>query len=143
MTPGVLMVANRGEVAVRVLRTAAEQGWSTVAVYGVDDAPGRHTRLADTAVALPGRGVAAYLDRAALVAAAVGAGATAVHPGWGFLSEDAEFARDVEAAGLVWVGPSPAVLERFGDKVVARAFAAAQGVPVAAATSGPTTLAEA
>ena len=140
MKPGVLLVANRGEVAVRVLRTARELGWGTVAVAGRDDAGGLHTRLADRLATLAGHGPAAYLDPDALVAAATAEGATAVHPGWGFLSEDPSFARACAGAGLLWVGPSPEVLELFGDKVAALAFARAQGVAVAEATDGPTTL---
>jgi acetyl/propionyl-CoA carboxylase alpha subunit/acetyl-CoA carboxylase carboxyltransferase component len=143
VTPGVLLVANRGEVAVRVLRTARERHWGTVAVAGPDDLGALHTRLADRTFTLPGRGSAAYLDAAAIVAAATAGQATALHPGWGFLSEDPAFARACIEAGLRWVGPSPEVLELFGDKVAARRFARAQGVPVAAATEGPTSLDEA
>jgi acetyl/propionyl-CoA carboxylase alpha subunit/acetyl-CoA carboxylase carboxyltransferase component len=143
VTPGVVMVANRGEVAVRVLRTAGELHWGTVAVSGVDDGGCLHTRLADRTITLPGRGSAAYLDGAALVAAALVGEATAVHPGWGFLSEDPAFARACADAGLRWVGPSPKVMELFGDKVAARRFAGAQGIAVAAATDGPTSLDEA
>jgi acetyl/propionyl-CoA carboxylase alpha subunit/acetyl-CoA carboxylase carboxyltransferase component len=139
----VLLVANRGEVAVRVLRTAGELGWGTIAVAGTDDGGCLHTRLADRTITLPGRGSAAYLDAAAIVAAATASQATALHPGWGFLSEDPAFARACIEAGLRWVGPSPDVLDLFGDKVAARRFALAQGVPVAAATDGPTTLEEA
>src|SRR6185436_13653953 len=102
-----------------------------------------HTRLADSAVLLPGTGAAAYLDTAAIIAAAREAGCDAIHPGYGFLSENAAFASACEAAGLVFVGPRPETLSLFGDKAQARAFATAQGVPVIPGTSGPTSLEEA
>ncbi|MGY1616029.1 carboxyl transferase domain-containing protein [Geodermatophilus sp. SYSU D00691] len=129
-----LLVANRGEVAVRVLRTATALGLRTVAVAPADDAGSLHVRRADDAVRLPGSGPAAYLDAAAVVGAAVSAGADAVHPGYGFLAESPELARRCADAGLVFVGPDPAVLELFGDKVRARARAAQLGIPVLAAT---------
>ncbi|MGY1603526.1 carboxyl transferase domain-containing protein [Geodermatophilus sp. SYSU D00815] len=135
-----LLVANRGEVAVRVLRTAAAVGLRTVAVAPADDAGSPHARRADDAVRLPGSGPAAYLDAAAVVAAAVAAGADAVHPGYGFLAESPELARRCADAGLVLVGPDAAALELFGDKVRARARAEELGVPVLPAT-GATDLA--
>ncbi|MGY1714157.1 carboxyl transferase domain-containing protein [Geodermatophilus sp. SYSU D01106] len=131
-----LLVANRGEVAVRVLRTAAALGLSTVAVAPEDDAGGLHVRRADDAVRLPGAGPAAYLDVAAVVGAAVRSGADALHPGWGFLSESPALARACAGAGVVFVGPSAEALALFGDKTAARARAAGLGVPVPAAT-GP------
>src|SRR5436190_265076 len=118
-------------------------GVATVAIFSEDDAASLHTRTADEAVGLKGSGPAAYLDIAQVVEAATAAGADAVHPGYGFLSENAAFARACEAAGLTFVGPTPATLELFGDKGRARALAQQCGVPVLAGTDGLTTLAEA
>ncbi|MGY1666762.1 carboxyl transferase domain-containing protein [Geodermatophilus sp. SYSU D00696] len=129
-----LLVANRGEVAVRVLRTAAALGLSTVAVAPEDDAGSLHVRRADDAVRLPGTGPAAYLDVAAVVGAAVRAGADGLHPGWGFLAESPRLARACADAGLTFVGPDAGVLALFGDKTRARDRAAGLGVPVLAAT---------
>ena len=138
-----LLIANRGEIAVRIARTAAEMGIATVAVFSEDDAASLHTRKADRAAPLKGSGPAAYLDIDQVVAAAKAAGADAVHPGYGFLSENAAFARACAAAGLTFVGPSPETLELFGDKGRARSLAQQCGVPVLAGTDGPTTLDEA
>ena len=138
-----LLIANRGEIAVRIARTAAEMGLTTIAVFSEDDAASLHTRKTDEAVALKGSGPAAYLDIDQVVAAAKAAGADTVHPGYGFLSENAAFARACAAAGLTFVGPSPETLELFGDKGRARALAQQCGVPVLAGTDGPTTLAQA
>jgi acetyl/propionyl-CoA carboxylase alpha subunit len=130
-----LLIANRGEIAVRVARAAAELGITTVAVHAADDARSLHVRRADEARALDGNGPAAYLDGDALVAVALETGCDAVHPGYGFLSEQASFAAAVEAAGLTWVGPCPDVLARFGDKAAGRALAATAGVPVLPGTA--------
>jgi len=138
-----LLIANRGEIAVRIARTAAEMGLSTIAIFSEDDAASLHNKKADASVALKGSGPAAYLDIDQVVAAAKDAGADAVHPGYGFLSENAAFARACAAAGLTFVGPSPETLELFGDKGRARALAQQCGVPVLAGTDGPTTLAQA
>ena len=138
-----LLIANRGEIAVRIARTAAEMGIATVAVYSEDDAASLHTRKADEAHALKGSGPAAYLDIAGMVAAAKAAGCDAVHPGYGFLSENAAFARACAEAGLIFVGPTPETLELFGDKARARALAQQCEVPVLPGTDGPTSLAQA
>ncbi|TWS20114.1 carbamoyl-phosphate-synthetase [Tsukamurella asaccharolytica] len=136
-----LLIANRGEIALRIIRTARELGIPTVAVYAADDADTPHVAAADDAVALPGSGAAAYLDRDAVVAAATSTGADAVHPGYGFLAENADFAAECAAADLVFVGPTQDVLRTFGDKAAARAAAVAAGVPVPAATAGGADLA--
>jgi acetyl/propionyl-CoA carboxylase alpha subunit/acetyl-CoA carboxylase carboxyltransferase component len=138
-----LLVANRGEIAVRILRAAAEMGLATAAVYAEDEAASLHVRRADRSVGLAGTGPAAYLDIEQVVAAAVATGCDALHPGYGFLSERADFARACAQAGITFVGPRPEVLEVFGDKARARALAATAGVPLLAGTNGATTLAEA
>ncbi|MEO9222648.1 MAG: biotin carboxylase N-terminal domain-containing protein, partial [Mycobacteriaceae bacterium] len=135
-----LLVANRGEIALRVIRTATELGLDTVAVYAEDDAECPHVHAATRAVALRGVGPAAYLDQDAVLAAA--GGCTLVHPGYGFLAENAEFASACADAGLIFVGPSPQLLRRFGDKSAARDAAIGAQVPVLAATDGASTLAQ-
>ncbi|MEU9451989.1 carboxyl transferase domain-containing protein [Streptomyces sp. NPDC048277] len=130
MGAAAVLVANRGEIAVRVLRAAAEAGLRTVSVYVEGDAG--HTRLADEAVPLGG-----YLDGDALIAAARSTGCDFLHPGYGFLSEDADFARRCASAGIVFVGPAPEVLAVFGDKARARELAVGVGVPVLAGADGP------
>ncbi len=133
-----LLIANRGEVAVRILRAAQDLGIATVAVYSRDDADALHTRLADVAVQLEATGPSAYLDIAALIALARAQGAEAVHPGYGFLSERADFAQACADAGLVFIGPTPAQLALFGDKASARALAAEHGVPLLPGTGAAT-----
>ncbi|WP_026127499.1 ATP-binding protein, partial [Nocardiopsis lucentensis] len=134
-----LLVANRGEIARRVLRTCRTLGVATVAVHAdtSEEAAAAHVAEADTAVRLPvpdGAGpAAAYLDPGALVAAALSAGADAVHPGYGFLSESADLARAVVGAGLTWVGPPPEAIAAMGSKTRAKHIAREAGVPVAAA----------
>jgi acetyl/propionyl-CoA carboxylase alpha subunit/acetyl-CoA carboxylase carboxyltransferase component len=131
---GTLLVAARGEIAVRIMATAAVLGLRTVAVYPDDDADCAHVAKADASVRLPGVGAAAYLDIPAVLAAARQAGAYAVHPGYGFLSENPALARACGEAGLVFVGPSAAALELFGDKTRARERAAALGIDVPGGT---------
>src|ERR1700674_3212206 len=138
-----VLIANRGEVAIRVARACAELGVASVAVYSSDDAASLHVVKADQAVALPGGGAAAYLDAENIIAAAQQAGCDALHPGYGFLSENADFAESCAAAGLIFVGPSPAALRLFGDKAKARALAQQCGVPLAAGAAGPTSLVQA
>jgi len=126
-----LLVANRGEIARRVIRTAAAMGIGTVAVYAEGDAGAPFVAEADRAAALPGRTAAqTYLNIEALLAAAAATGADAVHPGYGFGSERADFARAVTAAGLTWVGPPAEVIEVMGDKLAAKRLLADVGVPV-------------
>jgi propionyl-CoA carboxylase alpha chain len=126
-----LLIANRGEIARRIIRTASAMGITTVAVYAEGDAGAPYVAEADRAVALPGRtATQTYLNVDALLAAAATAGADAVHPGYGFLSERAAFARAVAAAGLTWVGPPPEAIEVMGDKLAAKRLMADVGVPV-------------
>jgi propionyl-CoA carboxylase alpha chain len=126
-----LLVANRGEIARRIFRTCRQAGISTVAVFSGPDAGEPHAAEADLAVALPGSGPSqTYLNGPAIVAAALAAGADAIHPGYGFLSEDAPFARSVLAAGLTWVGPHPDAIEAMGLKITSKKLAAGAGVPV-------------
>ncbi|WP_298184423.1 carboxyl transferase domain-containing protein [uncultured Pseudomonas sp.] len=127
-----LLIANRGEIAIRIARAASELGIRSVAVYAEDDAASLHLRQADSAVALRGRGVAAYLDMDQLIAIALAEGCDAVHPGYGFLAENAEFARRCQAVGLCFVGPSAEVLQLFGDKAAARELAERCNVPLVA-----------
>ncbi|MFC3299005.1 urea carboxylase [Arthrobacter agilis] len=128
-----LLVANRGEIACRIIESARMLGLRTVAVFSEADRGARHVRLADEALLLgPAPAKESYLRVEALLAAAASTGAGAIHPGYGFLSEDADFAEAVEAAGLVFVGPTPAQLRTFGTKHTARDAAQAAGVPMIA-----------
>jgi acetyl/propionyl-CoA carboxylase alpha subunit/acetyl-CoA carboxylase carboxyltransferase component len=131
-----LLIANRGEIAIRIARAAADLRLTAVAIFSEDDAASLHVGSADEAVALKGTGAAAYLDMAGVIAAAKAARCQAVHPGYGFLAENAAFARACAEAGLVFIGPSPETLETFGDKAAARALAARVGVPLLEGT-GP------
>ncbi|WP_354643814.1 acetyl/propionyl/methylcrotonyl-CoA carboxylase subunit alpha [Kitasatospora camelliae] len=134
-----LLVANRGEIARRVFRTCRDLGIATVAVHSDPDTGAPHTAEADTAVRLPGAAPAdTYLRGDLIVRAALDAGADAVHPGYGFLSEDAGFARAVEAAGLTWIGPPPEAIAAMGSKTGAKRLMAAAGVPVLDVGDHPT-----
>ena len=125
-----VLIANRGEIAVRIARAAAELGIAGVAVFAEDEPEAPHVAAADDSVALPGFGPRAYLDIAAVVAAAKNARCDALHPGYGFLSENPALARACATAGIAFVGPSPAHLEIFGDKTLARALAEAKAIPL-------------
>eukprot|EP01045_Picozoa_sp_COSAG04_P019009 COSAG04_NODE_1805_length_5534_cov_3.875989_2_plen_1004_part_00 len=142
---GTLLVVNRGEIAIRICRAAAQLGIKTVAVYSTDDAACLHTKKADVAVELSGAGfgAAAYLNQEAILAVAKEQGATLVHCGYGFLSENAEFAAAVEAAGLTLVGPPSAAIELFGDKTKARELAEAVGVALLPGTTAAVSVGEA
>jgi acetyl/propionyl-CoA carboxylase alpha subunit len=137
-----ILIANRGEVALRIVRAAADLGLASVAVFAPDDAQAPHVRAAGQALALQPVGPVAYLDGARLIELALQAGCDAVHPGYGFLSERADFAAACAQAGLVFIGPTPEQLALFGDKARARALAAELGVPLLPGT-GAVTLDEA
>ena len=133
-----VLVANRGEIAIRIMRGCREMGVATVAVYSEADAHAPHVLFADDAVCVgPPPSHESYLNIPRIVAAAEGADADAVHPGYGFLAENAGFARAVEAAGLTFIGPSPDAIAAMGDKTLARQTVAAAGVPVVPANENP------
>jgi acetyl-CoA carboxylase biotin carboxylase subunit len=133
-----LLIANRGEIAIRVIRAARELGIRTVAVCSETDQGALHVRSADEHVVIgPAAASQSYLDAAAVLAAAAQVGADAVHPGYGFLSERADFAEAVLGAGMIWVGPSPEAIRLMGDKAQARATAAKAGVPTVPGSDGP------
>jgi acetyl-CoA carboxylase, biotin carboxylase subunit len=135
-----VLVANRGEIARRVIRTARRMGIRAIAVYSEADAELPYVSEADEAVHIgPAQPARSYLDAAVLIAAAAKTGAAAVHPGYGFLAENADFARQVIAAGLTWVGPSPDAIEQMGDKIRARNLMEQAGVPVSPGTREPVT----
>ena len=135
--PAKVLVANRGEIAVRIIRTLRELGIASVAVYHALDADGPAVRAADEAIELTGETpVGAYLQIDQIVAAAVGTGAEAIHPGFGFLSENPAMAEAVTAAGVTWIGPPPGAMRAMGDKLTSKRLAAEAGVPILPGSDG-------
>src|SRR5690606_8694487 len=133
-----VLIANRGEIAVRIIRAARDAGIASVAVYADPDRDAQHSQLADEAYALNGStSAASYLVSDQNLPAARRSRADAVHPGYGFLAENAGFARAVIDAGLTWIGPSPEAIEQLGDKVSARHIAESVGAPLAPGTIEP------
>ena len=133
-----VLIANRGEIAVRVIRACSDHGIESVAVYSETDRDSMHAQMADSAYSLGGKTAAqTYLNIEKLIAIAKKSGADSVHPGYGFLSENADFAQAVIDAGLIWIGPPPAAIRALGDKVSARKIAAKAGAPLVAGTADP------
>jgi acetyl-CoA/propionyl-CoA carboxylase biotin carboxyl carrier protein len=133
-----VLIANRGEIALRVIRACKDHGLESVAMYSEEDRDALHAKSADFAYSLEGTVAKdTYLNIPKIIALAINAGADAVHPGYGFLSENADFAQAVIDAGLIWIGPSPAAISALGDKVSARRIAAAAGAPLVAGTKDP------
>ena len=132
-----LLIANRGEIAVRIIRACRELGIETVAVYSTADKDNFHVKMADKSVCIgPAPSSKSYLNANAIITAALRTECQAIHPGVGFLSENADFARDIEKAGLIWIGPDPKTIEMLGDKVQARATALKAGLPITPGSDG-------
>ena len=132
-----VLIANRGEIALRIHRACKEMGIKTVAVHSTVDADAMHVRLADEAICIgPAPARDSYLNKAAIISAALICGADAIHPGYGFLSENADFAEMVEAHGLTFIGPKPEMIRKMGNKVEARAAAKASGLPILPGSEG-------
>ena len=132
-----VLIANRGEIALRIHRACQEMGIKTVAVHSTADANAMHVKLADEAVCIgPAAAKDSYLNKAAIISAAMMTGADAIHPGYGFLSENADFAEMVEAHGMVFIGPSPKMIRMMGDKVTAKQAAIESGLPVIPGSEG-------
>ncbi len=133
-----VLVANRGEIAIRIMRACRELGIATIAIYGEEERDAPHVRYADEAFVIEaGEATRPYLNGPGIVAVARRAGATAIHPGYGFLAENAAFAGAVLAAGLIWIGPPPGAIEAMGDKIAARRIAGDAGVPLVPGTNAP------
>ena len=132
-----LLIANRGEIALRIHRAAHEIGIETVAVHSTADADAMHVRLADHAICIgPPPATDSYLNTAAIISAAEISGADAIHPGYGFLSENAQFAEIVEAHDIAWIGPKPEHIRTMGDKVEAKRTAGKLGLPLVPGSDG-------
>lgn len=132
-----VLIANRGEIALRIHRSCREMGIKTVAVHSTVDADAMHVKLADEAVCIgPAPAKDSYLNKAAIISAAIMTGADAIHPGYGFMSENAEFAEMVEAHGLTFIGPKPDMIRKMGDKIEARKMAIMAGLPVIPGSEG-------
>ena len=131
-----VLIANRGEIAIRIMRACRELGLDTVAIYGEEERDAPHARYADAAFVVgAGEATRPYLNSAGIIEVAQRAGAEAIHPGYGFLAENADFARAVIAAGLIWIGPPPGAIDAMGDKIAARRLAGEAGVPLVPGTN--------
>jgi acetyl-CoA carboxylase biotin carboxylase subunit len=132
-----VLIANRGEIALRILRACREMGIKTVAVHSTADAEAMHVRLADESVCIgPPSSTDSYLNKAAVISAAMLTNADAIHPGYGFLSENADFAEMIEEHGIAFIGPTPEHIRVMGDKVAAKAAAQESGIPVVPGSDG-------